>query len=247
MSLVKCSDIVFPKLISRMGIKWQALKKWDGNYFIRKVPNHEFLVSFYSSDVSYLDSAYKNLKKMRTTEFVKKLSSEQVDSFAAEESTGLIFTHTDLIKDLDFFKPILSGEVGERMISLWWSSKNKVTDWHTDNIPLVLCQIKGTKTIKLLSPENEADIKPITARDFMKRLISLGWDKSDAYQEVQSTRFADKKAFFENSQSQNILSYELSPGDCIYIPKGWWHATRAEEESMAINFEVFESDQLNLG
>lgn len=237
--------LVSPRLISNVGIKWEALRKWNGDYFVTKIPNHKFLISFYRSEVSYLDSTYKNLIQLTATEFVKKLSSEEVGSFAAEEATSFIFSHTDLIKDLDSFKPIIDGEVGERMISLWWSSKNKVTDWHTDNIPLVLCQIKGTKTIKLLAPVSEDEIDPIVAGDFMKRLTSFGWSEEDAYREVQNSRFAQKKAFADDSQSQNVLSYQLFPGDCIFIPEGWWHATRTEQESIAINFEVYDPNELN--
>lgn len=35
-----------------------------------------------------------------------------------------------------------------------------------------------------------------------------------------------------------ISEYLLSPGDCLYLPPGWWHVAQAEEESISISAGV---------
>lgn len=88
-------------------------------------------------------------------------------------------------------------------------------------------QVAGRKRVLLAHPNQTAYLYPKTA--------SL---KDDRFPESEIDFFAslnfDK---FPNIRNAQLYEAELRPGELLYIPRGWWHAFYALENS--INYNVF--------
>ena len=234
-----------PIYFSKVARNWEAIEKWCLEYFVRNLGDSDLLISFYNPSVtSYMHATYLETKRMSVSKYINLLNSDEASIVSAEEVQSIMGDFGGLIQDVEHFKPLLQSELGERMVSLWWAGAERITDWHTDDIPLVLCQIKGKKELLLLPPAAEEKLDPISKTDFYNFLTNNGIDESVAKEEVGGTRFANTKAFIDNIESEFLQRFTLEPGDCVLIPKEWWHAARSKDESIAVNFELFETDEL---
>lgn len=117
----------------------------------------------------------------------------------------------------DFILPPLLVPVAENMHSSPLRVSGPVTLWlHYDVLANVLCQIRGTKTIRLYPPSD------VTYLDFPPGGSSSNIDV-----------FAAEDAALEKTHPYDA---NLSPGDILFIPPMWPHtATPTDGMSVAVN------------
>lgn len=86
---------------------------------------------------------------------------------------------------------------------VWAGSGGCVTPLHYDRCHGFLCQLEGVKTVTLFRPRDTAKLNPrppITQRAHTSTL-------SLAQAKVRAPHY----------------EVVMRPGDCLYIPPGWWH------------------------
>ena len=48
---------------------------------------------------------------------------------------------------------------------------------------------------------------------------------------------------YPNYKDVVVTEYILNEGDCIYIPKHWWHCVENLEDSIAVTYKIYRSYQ----
>lgn len=181
--------------------------------------------------------------------FSEGFSAENMKSnkkLALTEQKNLLNTNLSLIRDLDNFYPFRipnSLSPDWDFNSVWIGPKDYVTDFHTDDFDLFLFQIYGSKMIKLVSPEQDECLYPIPKAEISNKSIEAGLPERVITYSADYTKWSPIKSFgseppqdkYPLFQQARIMQVYMSPGDCIYIPKHWWHAVKALDFSIGAN------------
>jgi hypothetical protein len=159
---------------------------------------------------------------------------------------------------------VSSNGPGIIMRNVWIGPAHTVTPLHTDPHHNCFVQIRGFKYIRLY-PADEADkLAPMTkttegidmsntsTMDVAEAIrFSQNWRGWDSYdleddhdhvESDQSVRFEDNRKKFEQNFPSHItdaVDYQetiLGPGDCLFIPRGWWHYVRALTPSASVSY-----------
>ncbi|KAK3700443.1 hypothetical protein LTR37_015947 [Vermiconidia calcicola] len=111
--------------------------------------------------------------------------------------------------------------------SIWLGEAPTYTPLHRDPNPNLFVQLAGTKVVRLFRPDVGRSI-------FAKVQESIGASASATMRGEEMMRGAEKKALEEEVWSDNDANEfrtatweaELSAGDGLFIPKGWWHSVK---------------------
>ena len=221
---------------------WPAVSKWTPDYFLKHFPHEKLNINTYSENEilpyffqNYLASEFKTVSEI----------FDSNEKYSAHELTSFLKNNELLLDDLDFYAPFLKSRnlPEELFYSFWYGSKNSVTDLHSDNVDLILFQIKSKKTVRLLNKETDQEklqiiTKEETLKFFEKHNIPMN-EKIAATIQLKTSSYSKIKAF--QDQSHSYYEVILNPGDAIFIPKNWWHSTKSHDSSIAVNLELLEN------
>lgn len=109
--------------------------------------------------------------------------------------------------------------------SIWLGQAPTYTPLHRDPNPNLFVQLAGTKIVRLYKPSDGLAI-------FAKVQENVGGTASASMRGEEMMQGAEKKALerevWEQNDSSGPLCWEaeLSSGDGLFIPKGWWHSIK---------------------
>lgn len=110
--------------------------------------------------------------------------------------------------------------------NVWLGTHGTVTPCHWDSYDNCLAQVHGSKVVFLLAPEAKSYLYTDRAAGDTAAQGNL------SPVNVEAPNLTEYPAF---SQAQ-VYVCQLAPGDCLYIPEGWWHQVRALSPSFSVNF-----------
>tara|TARA_Y100000766_G_C18701598_1_gene504511 strand:- start:268 stop:807 length:540 start_codon:yes stop_codon:yes gene_type:complete len=163
------------------------------------------------------------------------------------ENIDFLKANPELLNDIDFFKPLGKKENLDAFCSFWYAPSGKIVDLHTDDADLFLLQVSGEKVVRLIPPSQTDFIYQQDKTVLLKLCFGLGLNQEEleeAANELTNSQFSHVSCFnpdfkkYPLYQHVSGLEANLSPGDVLYIPKGWWHATKAKESSFGLNTVV---------
>ncbi|XP_055535418.1 lysine-specific demethylase 8 isoform X2 [Wyeomyia smithii] len=215
-----------PALLRNVIDDWPALERWsDPNYLIKMAGERTVPVeigSSYSSEnwsqqlVNFKDFVVKSLGLCSTTETSHQAG---VPVYLAQ------YELFDQIPELraDIFVPDYIGrtDVNPR-IKAWLGPKGTVSPLHTDPCHNLLCQVFGSKTIILASPEDTPNLYP------HEHFILNNTSQVDA-KNVDFNRFP-------LARKVRFRRLVLRSADVLYIPPGWWHYVESRTPSFSVSF-----------
>lgn len=149
---------------------------------------------------------------------------------AAGSSNDLYLVANNRAMDLPAMRALLAdvdpdpglvdrGRDGERgAFSFWFGPAGTVTPLHHDGTNILFCQIFGRKRFTLYAPSETALLEG--ARGYYAGVSGVERDPSD------DPRLAGVPA--------RIV--ELSPGETLFLPVGWWHHVRSLDVSISVSF-----------
>ena len=110
--------------------------------------------------------------------------------------------------------------------AFWMGAGGARTGWHLDHdFPLnVLCHLYGRKRVWLASPDQTPAMYPSDRYDPGAVLSSVNLWAASSDPEGTAARFP----LYGSLRAERVV---LSPGDALFIPRGWWHAAETLPES----------------
>jgi ribosomal protein L16 Arg81 hydroxylase len=90
-------------------------------------------------------------------------------------------------------------------INLWFYRGKRLSSWHYDGHDNFLFQLEGAKLVKLLSP--------------------LAGMQGRSVFSVNSNHHADRGS---RITSKMEVRCRIGKGECLFIPRGWWHEVQSE-------------------
>jgi hypothetical protein len=139
------------------------------------------------------------------------------------------------------------------LLNAWFGPTHTITPAHTDPYHNILAQVVGHKYVRLFPPSETSKLYPRgfeTGIDMSNtsqvdvglgmRLLEdwQGW-KEENEENEDTTRTKSKEEFekkFPDFVNADYVEGILAPGDCLYIPKGWWHYVHSLSPSCSVSF-----------
>lgn len=127
--------------------------------------------------------------------------------------------------------------VDEPQKNFWLGPKGTRTPLHTDPYHNIFCQIVGYKYVRLYPPEATESVYP-------RGIDENGINESNTSQvEIRLDRAlpgdvaVDEQQMFPQFMSQDDYCEAIvGPGECLYIPAGWWHYIESLTTSYSVSF-----------
>jgi len=137
-------------------------------------------------------------------------------------------------------------ELDTPLQNAWLGPPGTVSPLHTDPYHNILCQVVGYKYVRLYPPSATARLHPRGVReegdgvdmsntssvDLDEALEVLAQQKEEGHSDARK-RFDERFPGFAGAE---FVEAVLGPGECLYIPVGWWHYVRSLSTSFSVSF-----------
>jgi len=135
----------------------------------------------------------------------------------------------DLPKQLrdDLPTPKLVKEAGKGDVydaNIWLGIPPTYTPLHRDPNPNIFIQLASRKRVRLFTP----DIGSAIFREVQQRIKQHASSKFRGNEMMEGPeRIALEESTWGESASKDGFEVIVSPGDALFIPKGWWHSIKS--------------------
>lgn len=175
---------------------------------------------------------------------IKALEFNEAQRMKADPPVQLYIAQSllsDLSSDLqsDLPTPELILKVGRGDIyssSIWLGTEPTYTPLHRDPNPNLFCQLCSSKVVRLLPPtvglELYNNVQMRLRQSGNSRMRSTEMMEGDEREMLHSVVWEDKAA------ASDVQEVELSAGDALFIPKGWWHSIKSKRSDGRLNGSV---------
>jgi hypothetical protein len=208
--------------------EWAALKRWTPDYL-------EDLGTGKYVDVVCGNREYGSpvFESMPLPEFFGRCFAPEISG------PRLYLKEYDLLEEL----PQLKGDIdldffefddAQSFHDAWVGQQGARTGLHCDIFNNFLIHISGAKQIDLIPPACSAEVYPSPKFDYCARLSQVDGFEPDL------ERFPEFP-----SALQAALSFQLEPGDVVYIPRRWWHQVECLTPTISLSgFVVGRADRV---
>lgn len=215
-------SVMRPVVFTGMLRDWPALGTWSPEYFATRFGHVNIeVVAGRNADPQcdrYIDRFKRTMTMDEYCHLVRSGGITNdfylVSNNCAFEKTELVELLADLTPPADIFEvPVRPG-----MASLWFGPGGTLTPLHHDISNILICQFHGCKRFTLIPPFSTALLHQ--AEGFY---APRDWNEIVA-QEVQAL---------------NVMTVDLTAGEALFLPAGYWHEVQALEPSIHVSMLGF--------
>ena len=214
-----------PVVFTNATAAWPALGKWTPAFFreeLGKVPLE--ITDGRTADPRYDQNHAAHKKTTRMDRFIDRVLAAGTSNdlyMVAHNNTMLRPAFRALLDDV-IPPPGLFEPLEARATSLWIGPAGTVTPLHHDTTNILFNQLHGRKRFELISPQETVLVAdPVDGFYSPIDLDDLASSPHPAVRELL------------------VKTVELSPGDSLYIPAGWWHRVTSLDVSISFSLLGF--------
>lgn len=213
-----------PVSFTSMMRDWRAQKRWTPAFFKERFGEVPVKVAQGREQTPFYDLHVHSISgEVTFGEYVDWVERTRRSNHAylVANNNGLAGPLRELVKDIGFFGGLMDRRRIDGCVYLWYGPGGTVTPLHHDTTNILFCQVRGKKRVTLIDPSWTELV-----RDCVSFYSLIDVEKPDA---KRFPYFADIPK----------LTVTLGPGECLFIPAGWWHFVRSLSVSVSISMTNF--------
>ncbi|KAK5998330.1 Lysine-specific demethylase JMJ30 [Cladobotryum mycophilum] len=129
-------------------------------------------------------------------------------------------------------------------LNAWFGPARTITPLHTDGYHNLLCQVVGTKYVRLYPPRATPRLRPrglehgvdMSNTSELDIGVMEGWDPEPCANTDEDGNEESLSSIKESLKGVEYWECILGPGDTLVIPIGWWHYVRSLSISFSVSF-----------
>jgi len=127
--------------------------------------------------------------------------------------------------------------VDEPQRNVWLGPKGTRTPLHTDPYHNIFCQVLGYKYVRLYPPEATESVYPRGVdengiNESNTSMVEIKFDRKAS----GNVTVEDGDMFPQFGEWREYREAIVGPGECLYIPAGWWHYIESLTTSYSVSF-----------
>ena len=213
-----------PAIITELAADWRATREWTPETLMGRAGD----VAVEVQSGRLRNPTYERDKVSRRD--VRAFATFIADCATAGNDTYLTAFNADantaltdrLAADLGQLDTYLAHEGDYPNGMVWIGGAGTFTPLHHDLTNNLLVQLVGTKTVRLVPPSES------------RKLYAAG-----VFSDVEDLDDPARIAAFPAAASVRGFSFDLEPGDALFIPVGWWHQVRSKTFSVSNTYTCF--------
>lgn len=217
-----------PVLMTDVCHQWPARTRWTPDDLVAKVGSADVeVMAARSSDPMYEINSDQHKFLMPFDEFMAKVeTTENGNDLYLVANNKLLASPAAaaLWEDFDLDPRFLRLDGDRSQAFLWLGPAGTITPLHHDSLNVMFNQVVGRKRFILV---------PALSIHRMYNHVAV-------YSQVDP--LSPDAERFPRFAGAPRLTFEIGPGESLFIPAGWWHHVEALERSVSVSFTNFRWD-----
>jgi hypothetical protein len=218
-----------PVILTGLTDDWPALRTWSLDYFRTRFGDVEVEITDHrDADEAYERNFSGHRRRVSLARYVTMVENgEGNDHYLVARNHVLELPGLGpLYEDFRCPEGFLDPQTPERpYVRLWLGPRGTLTPLHCDDRNVLFAQVVGRKQVKLVPPY------------FLPHLYNDDRCFSPVVLEAPDLER------FPAMRSVPVLEAVLEPGECLFIPLGWWHWVRSLDVAASLTFTNFLHDE----